>query len=456
MTPIVESSVIAFPRLEHRSVSSKFTLEEVERAVKLTAEDLRGNWLKSHASSPRVCARTRLINAAMVSDLSDNAFRVLCLQLSYTNGTHLRTVVGNGTIAALARCSERTVKRSNKELEEKKWVSVSLKRRDVAVRTMAIPEEILAQIGTEIMENFPPRLVAGNANQEVTEMSPQEDFPEHDAFQEGTKLSLQGPQEGTKLSLQGPQEVTNLSPQEGLDDLFTRMEPGQEVPNLVLRSAKNGPLICSKESVEEKKRFLGGAELDCIQSGREENCIQSEGESTDEAQPPQQTPLRGKVPSTTVKVASALTACLAGSLPVAAAPIDPPAIIQPAPAVPDLPECWLTPRAVQNAAMRAAEAKAQRQVAITPDGRLEATGGFLSELQTVFPLVDVTNGLMAAAPNIKPYMTAIETMGVIRRQFAYMQTDAKQKADREAKFESIRKKKSEPDRGQVGPDLFRW
>ena len=440
MIPTVESSVIAFPRLEQRSKPSSYTLSEVEQGVKLAAEDIRLNWLKSHATSSKVCARTRLLHAAAVANLSDNAFRVLFLQLSYTNGTVLRTTVDNETIAALARCNEKTIRRSNKELETSGWMTTRRQRRGGAEKVIAIPGDVLALISSEIMENIPPKLVGSGDNQERTKMSTQEVLPVQNGSQDRTEMSTLGSygklQERTKMSTQEDSD--------GPDETDFEVKSGHFCPS---RPDKNVRLICNRESVEEKKETLRGAEPVCIQSGRE---------PIDEAQPPQQTPHWGKVPCTAAKVASALTACLAGAIPAAAAPLDPPAIVQPAPEAPDLPECWLTPKAVQNAAMRAAEAKAQRQVAITPDGRLEATGGFLSELQTVFPLVDVTNGLMAAAVSIKPYMTAIETMATIRRQFAYMQTDAKQKADREAKFDKIRKQKSEPDRGQVGPDLFKW
>jgi hypothetical protein len=445
MTPTIKTSVIAFPHIEQRSALSRITIEEVERAVQLVAEDIRLNWLKAHAASPRVCARTRLVNAAMVSDLSDNAFRVLCLQLSYTNGTHLKTTVANETIAALARCNEKTVRRSNKELEAKRWMATKKRRRDGAEKTMAIPEEILAQIGTEIMEKFPPRLVVGGTNQEVSRPSLQEVLPVQNSVQDRTEMSTLDSygkfQEWTEMSTQevlpvqnSVQDRTEMSTL-GYLDRTPEADSGVKTGHFwTSRLDKFGTIICKEEKYLKK---IGGAEPDCIQSVRE---------SAEAAQPPSVEDFL----VSSAKVAAAIVAGLAGSLPAAAAPAEPPAIIQSAP---EIPECWSTPEARQNAFLRAAEARAQREVSITPNGCLEAVGGFRAELEAKFPLVDLECGLMAAAPNAKPYMTAIETQAMVRRQFAYMQADAKRKADRDASFDKIRKATSGNDKRIEVPGL---
>jgi hypothetical protein len=475
MIPTVDTSVIAFPRIEQRSKPPLYTTSEIERAVKLAAEDIRLNWLKSHATSSKVCARTRLLHAAAVADLSDNAFRVLFLQLSYTNGTVLRTDIDNETIATLARCNEKTVRRSNKELEAAGWVSTKKRRRDGAEKTMAIPKEILAQIGTEIMENLPLRLVVGGVDQDRTKMSTQEVLPVQNQTQDRTEMStLNGygkSKDRTKMSTQevlpGYNSDLDWTEMSGLD-VFGEIQDGTEMSTLGAESSilpgqntsfaaeksnsrldKNVRLICKEKTTRKKNNK--GAELDCIQSGREENCIQSESESPGEAQPPGVENFFGF--EKTVKAASAIAVGLAAAtVPVAAAPIEPAAIIQQAP---QIPECWDNPRARQNAVLRPAEARAQREVVITADGCLEALGGFRGELGTKFPLVDLECGLLAAAPNVKPYMTAIETMGTIRRQFAYMQIDAKQKADRAEKISSAyadRSSNKTPERTPFGYD----
>lgn len=438
MYPTFKTSVIAFPHIEQRSARPAVTTAEVEAAVKLAAEDIKISWLKSHATSHKICARTRLINAAMVSGISDNAFRILCLQLSYTNGTDLQTAVGNDTIAALAGCNEKTVKRSNRQLEAKGWVTVKRRRRDSAIRCMAIPEDVMAKIGSEIMENLTPTSAAILPFQEGTKVSLQGVLPGQKGIQEGTEMSLQGvspgynsDQEGTKMSplkvLPGQKEIqegTEMSPLE----ILPGQNGGQEGtfdpdfdPDFDLRRDIFVPLICIKEKTRKKR----GAESECIQSTR----------GLESALPPKVE----RTPDYVEKVAAAVLAGLAGSVPAAAAPAEPPAIVQPAP---EIPECWSTPKARQAAFLRPAEARAQREVLITPDGRLEATGAFRSELEATFPLVDVVQGLLASAVNVRPYMTAIEVMQTVRRQFVYLQGDAKRRADRDKAISALHAAKS--------------
>jgi len=447
MYPTFETSVIEFPAIEQRPSFPDITVSEVEDAVNQTADSLRLNWLKSHATSHNVCARTRLINAALVSDISDNAFRVLCFHLSYTNGTHLRTNVGNDTIAALTRCNEKTVRRSNKELEAAGWMSVKRRRRGGAEKTMTIPGPVLAQIGAEIMANLPPRLVAETAiptAQYRTEMSVQEDLPGYNTGQDRTEMSAQGSygkhQDRTEMSVQEDlpgyntgQDRTEMSAQ-GVSGPSSEPDFGIKTGHFCpLRPDKNVRLIC-KENLYKK---TGGESEDILHARTPEPALPPKVE---------------KFPGYVEKVASAVLASLAGAVPAAAAPAEPPAIIQ---AAPEIPECWSTPKARQDAFLKQAEAKAQREVWITPDGRLEAAGGFRSELETTFPLVDVLGGLLASAVNVRSYMTAIEVMQVVRRQFVYLQSDAKAKAERSARVDALRKPLADG-LTEVAPGMYRY
>jgi len=431
MNPTFKTSVIAFPYPEQRSSADEVAIRNLSDAADLKPDEIRNKWLKHQTQSPRASARTKVIWAAAASDLSDKALRVLILQLSFSDANCKESFPSNRTITALSGYSERSVQRANTELENRGWVTVKQRRREVASRSANIPEDVMARISSEIMENFK----ATDANQEATDLSGLNGFYPDKTDQEATNLSglnhVMENQEATNLSglkiLSGynkNQEATDLS---GLNGFYPGTIP-QEPPKSDLRPDSPVTLTLRKK-LKEKKRNYRGAESECIQSTR----------GVEEALPP-------KVedsPSHVTKVASAILAGLA-TVPAAAAatPVEPPAIVQTAPEF-SLPECWSTPQARQAAMLRPAEARAQREVTITPDGRLEATGGFRSELEATFPLVDTLGGLLASAVNVRPYMTAIETMQVIRRQFVYLQGDAQRRADRDKAIQALYAPKSQ-------------
>jgi hypothetical protein len=103
-------------------------------------------------------------------------------------------------------------------------------------------------------------------------------------------------------------------------------------------------------------------------------------------------------------------------------------------------ECWQTPKAQMAAAMSAAEARAQKQIWVTATGLVEAAGEFRAELEREYPLVDLKCGLAASAPNVKPDRGVIDCMQAVRRQFGFMQQDAKR-----------REAKAPPGRPRVAP-----
>lgn len=129
------------------------------------------------------------------------------------------------------------------------------------------------------------------------------------------------------------------------------------------------------------------------------------------------------------KVAAAIAATFVSVLPVAAAPHHPVEQVMAGAA-----ECWQTPKAQMTAATNAHEARAQKQVWVTPTGLVEVAGDFRAELVTAFPLVDLHCGLSTAAVHVKPDFGAIRAMQDIRRQFGFMQSDAAAKEKRAASY----------------------
>jgi hypothetical protein len=129
------------------------------------------------------------------------------------------------------------------------------------------------------------------------------------------------------------------------------------------------------------------------------------------------------------KAAAAIAATFAAALPAAAAPAHTAEQIMPGAA-----ECWQNPKAQMAAALNPMEARAQKQVWITPSGGLEIAGEFKAEMQRTFPLVDMPSALAAACPNVKPERGAMEAFQAIRRQFGYMQQDAAAREKRSASY----------------------
>lgn len=124
-------------------------------------------------------------------------------------------------------------------------------------------------------------------------------------------------------------------------------------------------------------------------------------------------------------VAAAIAMGLSAAIPAAAAPHVLADRIQQTVA-----ECWQTPKARMDAGLSIHEAKAQKQIWMTPFGVLEAVGDFKAELEREFPDVPIKLGLSAVAANVNPGNGALTAMKAIRRQFAYMQTDAEGKRKR--------------------------
>lgn len=135
---------------------------------------------------------------------------------------------------------------------------------------------------------------------------------------------------------------------------------------------------------------------------------------------------KGETPNRVMgKVAAAVAVAMtAAPMPLAAQPHPIEHVQQ------DVAECWQTPKTRMMAGLNINELRAQRQVWMTANGLLEATGEFRAELEREYPAVSVKLGLTAAATNVNPEHGALTAMKTIRRQFAYMQTDAEGKQKR--------------------------
>lgn len=130
------------------------------------------------------------------------------------------------------------------------------------------------------------------------------------------------------------------------------------------------------------------------------------------------------------KVAAAVAAGMTATVPMAAAAHAPAEQVHECPA-----ECWQNSKAQMAAAMNASEARAQKQIWLTGTGMLQVTGEFKAELLETYPLVDLVSGLSAACTNVKPERGAIDAMQHVRRQFGYMQQDAKAKQGRAKSYQ---------------------
>lgn len=131
------------------------------------------------------------------------------------------------------------------------------------------------------------------------------------------------------------------------------------------------------------------------------------------------------------KLAASIAAGFTVATPAAAAQSP---IISPTEQVHEAPaQCWQNGKAQMAAGTNHHEAKAQREVWITPTGVLEVSGGFKAELLSAFPLVDLHCGLATAAANVRIERGAIAAMQVIRREFGYMQQREKAKEARYGK-----------------------
>ena len=95
-------------------------------------------------------------------------------------------------------------------------------------------------------------------------------------------------------------------------------------------------------------------------------------------------------------------------------------VTEDAEAVVDAPEPrWQNPKSDMAAAMNVYEARAQKQVWLTPMGCIEVAGDFRTELEREFPLVDLKCGLAQSAPNVRSDGTALAAMQTIRREFGF-------------------------------------
>lgn len=112
----------------------------------------------------------------------------------------------------------------------------------------------------------------------------------------------------------------------------------------------------------------------------------------------------------------------------------------------EIPECWRSGKPQQLAAMNAYEARAQRQVWVSPTGQVKVDGEFKVELRDEYPLVDLNCGLAASGQNVNTRLDrgALDAMATIRRQFGYMQQDATAK-QRQA---IARQQSGPPDEGE--------
>lgn len=147
---------------------------------------------------------------------------------------------------------------------------------------------------------------------------------------------------------------------------------------------------------------------------------------------------RGPREGSIARVATAVAATFVAAVPLAAA-AHPVEQFQTVAA-----ECWQTQKAQMGAAMNMAEARAQRQVWLTPSGGLEIAGDFRDEMQRTFPLVDMVSALAAACPNVRSDSGALAAFQTIRRQYGFMQQDALR---RQARAEAYAK----PNHGKSTP-----
>lgn len=137
---------------------------------------------------------------------------------------------------------------------------------------------------------------------------------------------------------------------------------------------------------------------------------------------------RGPREGSIARVATAVAATFVAAVPLAAA-AHPVEQFQTVAA-----ECWQTQKAQMGAAMNANEARAQKQVWVTPNGLVEVAGDFRVELERTFPLVDLTCGLATAGTNVRADSGALNAMQQIRRQFGYMQQDEARKQARAVSY----------------------
>lgn len=139
------------------------------------------------------------------------------------------------------------------------------------------------------------------------------------------------------------------------------------------------------------------------------------------------------------KVAAAVGLTMASAvMPLAAAPHPVEQVMQ------GVAECWQTPKAQMAAASSSSVAKLQRQIWVTPTGRVEVAGDFKAELEREYPLVDLKCGLGVACPHVKPDSGVLNCIQAVHRQFAYMQNDNSGKEKRAAAYAKPAEKKSSP------------
>jgi uncharacterized protein YdaU (DUF1376 family) len=177
--------------------------------------------------------------------------------------------------------------------------------------------------------------------------------------------------------------------------------------------------ISQKPEREERKKDLGDG-LDSVST----RSIQFEARPPEVSWP-------GQV-AKAAAVAGMVSAAAAAGFPAwsAAASEPPPHPLAQVQTEPQPAACWQTPKARMAAGMSADERRAQFEVWKTGTGLVEVGGEFKAELERMFPLVDLACGLAAAGPNVFPDQGALRAMQAIRRQFGFMQVDAKGKADR--------------------------
>jgi len=384
MQEAIRTTVIEFPRVQTSAAASRIYVADIEAEEGISPENFRSRWRK-RCTSPRVSPRTNFLHLAYASNLSDSAFRVLFGLLSFGDGSLGDVYPANSSIEKLTNKSPATVKRAFSELEKSGWMSSGKRGTKSAVRRFSLPVDVALEIATEVLASL-----------------------------EGSKMSFPG-LDSSKMSHPAPLDSSKMS---GVTTAHTQPEIGRKLknePSNELDGSNLSPNPYKKEKKEERKE--GGEE----ESQRLNRSVQP---ST-----PAQTPMEGISGNGGGIAAAAAVVAKA----VAATPAAKPA----APVVAPEQSCWNTPRAKQLAFVNGYEAQAQRQVQITPTGRIVASGAFLGELEAEFPLVEVTAGLAAAEVNVQADRGAIACMQQVRRQFGYMQQDAarrkKAAEDREVK-----------------------
>jgi hypothetical protein len=138
------------------------------KEIKKAAEEIRSSFLKAnlHEGVPH---KLRVFYAALISGISDADFRVLCAYLAFGNSNADNIAVSHKRIGLLLERSERTIRRSTKELEEEGWLASKRNGRKESTRTASIPLDAMRAIVAEVLDRTN---LAGRTVIEIPKLGP--------------------------------------------------------------------------------------------------------------------------------------------------------------------------------------------------------------------------------------------------------------------------------------------